>query len=141
MAAGVGHGNRIAHVCAGGGGGEGQARRLLHRQGVHVGAQGHDPAGTGAVQDADHPGLADPGADLQPQGPEMIGDDGGRAGLGEAQFGMLVEVAAPVDHLGRHALDGGVHAGRIDGLGLGGTGREQQRQGGDGEQATHVDIP
>ncbi|GLK49039.1 hypothetical protein GCM10017620_20120 [Brevundimonas intermedia] len=69
----------------------------------------------------------------------MLGDDGGRAGLGEAQFGMLVEVAAPVDHLGRHALDGGVHGRRID-LSLGGACREQQRQGGDGEQAAHVKI-
>lgn len=51
-----------------------------------------------------------------------------RAGLGEAQFGMLVKVAPSGDDLGHGALHCGVHAGRID-LSLSGDGRQQRVRG------------
>ena len=71
----------------------------------------------------------------------MIGDHPGRAGFGETKFGMLVKVAPPGHDLGQDTLHGGVDAGRIDSLRLGCAGREQQRQGGDGEQSAHVKVP
>jgi hypothetical protein len=54
---------------------------------------------------------------------------------------MLVKVAPPGHDLGQDTLHGGVDAGRIDSLRLGGAGRERQRQGRDGEQSAHVKVP
>lgn len=144
VAAGVGDRHGVAHIGPRGGRGEGQARRLLHRQGVHVGAQGHDPAGAAAAQYAHHARLADPGANLQPQGAQVIGHHARRARLVEAQFGMLMQIAAPGGDARQDALDRRIHGLGRDGrrgLCVNGPGGQHQRQGGNGEQTAHVTIP
>jgi hypothetical protein len=71
-----------------------QAGRLLHRQGVHVGAQSDRGLAIAVAQDADHAGLADPAMDLDTPFLQLAGDDVGGAEFLQAQFGMGVDIAA-----------------------------------------------
>jgi hypothetical protein len=64
-------------------------------------------AGAGAAQDADHARLPNAGANLEAEGPQMIGDHARRAGFGEAQLRVLMQVAAPGDDLGHDPVHGG----------------------------------
>ena len=87
-------------------GSERQAGLFLDRQSVHIGAQGHDLAGLAALEDPDHAGLAHALADLEAQGLQLLGDDGGGADLLVAELRMLMNVAAPGDDLGLYGLGG-----------------------------------
>jgi hypothetical protein len=80
-------------------GGEGKARRLLHRQRVHVGPQRHDRAGLGALEQADDAGVGDAGLHFKAEAGEVGSDERGRARLLLAQLWMLVDVAPPGDQL------------------------------------------
>ena len=81
---------------------ERQPLRLLHGQGVHVGAQGHGRAGLRPLQDAHDAGPGDAGPHLQPQAPQVLGHHARRPGLLVTELRMLVDVPAPADQL---ALD------------------------------------
>ncbi len=74
--------------------GIGQVRRLIERQAIHIGAQAHGPARPVAADHADHAGLADILGDLDTPLTQLVGDELGRTDLFEAEFGMLMDVAA-----------------------------------------------
>ena len=117
VAAGVHHRHGLAVVLRRNLRGERQAGLFGDRQSVHVGAQGHDLAGLAALQDTDDPGLADSGAHFHAQAAQMVGDHLGGANLAVAEFGMLMQIAAPGDDLGLQRLGLGENRGVI---GLGG---------------------
>ncbi|MCY1407584.1 hypothetical protein D9M71_228890 [compost metagenome] len=76
----------------------GQARGLLDRQGIHVGAVHHHR--TGAVaQDTDHPGGADGGLDLEALLLQGLGHQRGGFLLLESQFRVAVQLFEHLDHL------------------------------------------
>jgi len=77
---------------------------FLQGQGIHVGAQAHG-GGSFAAQAGDDAGAADSGGDLQPPGTELLGDQGGGAGLGVGEFRMGMDVPADPCDLGREPDD------------------------------------
>ena len=85
-------------------------RRYSGRGNPALTGEGHRQAdaaarSAGALQDADHAGLADATMDLDPPGGELLGDDVGRPDLLEADLGMGVEIAADGDELVREGQD------------------------------------
>ena len=58
-------------------GGEGQACLLRDRQGVHVPAKADDRSRLRAAEHAEDSGAADPRSHLEPELPEIVGDEGG----------------------------------------------------------------
>ena len=83
-----------------------QVRLLVHRQGVHVGAQAHALAGSAlALDDADDAGLADAGMNLDAVGFQLLGDQAGGAHFLEADLGVGMDVAADFRHAIRVTLD------------------------------------
>ena len=62
------------------------------------------------LQDADHAGVRDARANLEAQLAQLFGHDLRRAELAVAEFGVLVEVAAPRDHLRHRGVGGGSEA-------------------------------
>ena len=122
VAAGVHHGHFLAQIGGLGLARKGQAGVLQHRQRVHVGAQGHHLARQAALERAHHAGAAHAGLHLHAQLLQVLGHQLGGAHLLAREFGVGMDVAAPVDHLGRHGVHGGVdglQAGGIQRLGLG----------------------
>ena len=94
---------------------------LRHRQGVHIGPQRDHRAGHAALEQADDAGVGHAGADLvEAERAQVLGDDAGGAEFAIAEFGVLVQVAPPGDHLG---FDG---AGSVVDTGV-------QRKAGDGD--------
>ena len=81
-------------------GGEGHVGLLGDGQGVHVAAHGHDRAGLAALEDADDAGVGVSRPDLEAELAEVVGDDGRRPRLLDAELGVGVDVAADVDELG-----------------------------------------
>jgi hypothetical protein len=57
------------------------------------------------VEDPDHPGVGDPGADFEAQPVELSSDELRGAKLPIRELRVLVEVAAPGLHTGRHGGD------------------------------------
>ena len=78
---------------------EGNLDLLGHRQRVHVGPQRHHRTRALAAQHADDSRLGHAGAHFQPEALQLRGDDARRPHLTVAKLGMLVQVAAPGDHL------------------------------------------
>ena len=76
VAAGVHDRGRLAIVFSHHLRGEGQAGLLLHRQGVHVAAQGDHAAGLAALQGRHHARMRHAGAHLVAQGAEVLGHQG-----------------------------------------------------------------
>ena len=111
VAAGVHDRDGLAAVGAGRLALERQAEIFLHRQRVHVGPQRNGRPGLAAFEDADDAGLGDAGLYLHAELLQMVGDDLGASHLGIAELGMLVEVAAPGQHLGFDGLRGAVGGG------------------------------
>ena len=69
---------------------------FVHRQGVHIGAQGDDATGTApAMQDADHAGLRPAGRDLQPEAAQLVRDEGRGQLLLIAQLRTRMDMSAP----------------------------------------------
>ena len=119
---------------------EGKVDLLGHRQRVHVGAERDNRPRLAAAQYADNTGPADLRFHLEAKGTQMVGNQGRRSNLIEAEFGMLVDIAPPGDDLGHH-----LHHACVDFLGQlivrprhlcrGGAGEgEEERERGDDEQ-------
>ena len=90
------------------GGGPGDARALLHRQGIHVHPQGHQrhprPLGPQLRQHPRAPhGFAHPPA----QGAQLSGNQGGGLLFLAAQFRVGVQVAPQGNQVGQGRLQGG----------------------------------
>ena len=89
---------------------ERQPGLLGDRQRVHVGAQRDDRALRVAAQHRHHARVRDAGAHAQAELAQLLGDDPGGALLAVAELGMLVQIAAPLDHArhrgARRAVDG-----------------------------------
>ena len=86
----------------------GHAGHLLDRQGVHVGAQRHHPAGRrlAPVDDADDAGLADARNDVvAAEGFELLRHDTGGAVHVEPELRVRMQVAAPRGDLLVHGGD------------------------------------
>jgi hypothetical protein len=79
--------------------GEGNVHFFRHGQRIHVGAQRHHGFVTGATQHADHTGMGNVGAHLHSERLQVFGDEGRGAKLAIRELRVLVEVAAPLDHL------------------------------------------
>ena len=78
-----------------------QPGHLLHRDGVHVGAQAdRAPAAVTHAQHAHHAGDGDAGMHLVAPGAQALGDQGAGGMLLEAELGVAVDGMAP----GPHAL-------------------------------------
>ena len=131
MAAGMHDMHRRALIFAHGLGGEGKAGLFLNRQGIHISAQGDHAAGLATLQHGNNAGHRHLGADLKPQTFQLSGDQGSRANLAIAQFGVFMKIAPPDHDLGLDRLGRGKH-----GLGWhlckGGTGTGQAKGGGHG---------
>jgi hypothetical protein len=89
---------------------------FLDRKAIHVGAK-RDAfrAVLPARNDADHPGLGEPGMRFDAQLAQIVGDDPGCSLLLEGQFRMRVNVAPDAGQLGlpgADAIDGTGHVGR-----------------------------
>jgi len=87
------HGRRIlaGEILHGRGAGVGQTGLLRHRQGVHV-APDHDRGPGSVLQDRHHAGVADLFGDRITQNPQLLGQQGGGAGLHEGELGVGVQV-------------------------------------------------
>ncbi len=150
VAAGVHHRDLGAGVVGGGRGARvRQARGLLHRQGVHVGAE-HDHGALAVAQDGDHAGAAHAGGDLPVAlRREPLRDQGRRALLLEGELGVGVQVLVVglqggeqrfqrVEHCGQ-----GVHGvltrrrGCREGVLAHAPGGEQRRRAGDRRPPRH----
>jgi hypothetical protein len=95
---------------------------FLDRQRVHVGAQRHHRAGLAALEQRHHAGAGHAGLHFHAERAQMVGHQLGRARFLVAQFGVLVDVAAPGDEL---VLDG--LGALVDLRGQFGHGRRRQR--------------
>jgi hypothetical protein len=104
VAAGVHHADGLAAEGRRGLRRERQIAAFGHRQRVHVGAQRDARAGLAALEHRDHAGGGDAGLHLEAELAEVLRDQLRRANLAVAQFGMLVDVATPGQHLGLQAL-------------------------------------
>ncbi len=82
---------------AGSGAGPGQAAGLLDRQSVHVGADGQHRAGAPALDQPDHPRLADLRLVRDAEPGQLLGDDAGGADLLEAELRVRVDIAPDLD--------------------------------------------
>ena len=138
VGAGVHRGGVFAgEVFYGGFAGVGHAGFFQEREGIHVLADEH--GFTGAVfQDADDAGVADVFGDLEAEGAELFGDEGGGARLHERELGVGVEIF--IDGFERGVFGGdfsrdGVAEGGVGGQG---EGREGERGEDGGEEAANV---
>ncbi|CAA9422098.1 MAG: hypothetical protein AVDCRST_MAG15-2262 [uncultured Rubellimicrobium sp.] len=87
-------------------GGVGCSGLLLHGEGVHVRAEADGGAGPVAVDDRDDAGCGDAFMHLvHAEFAQAVGHEAGRAVAVEAQFRVLVEVAAPGGHVLREGGD------------------------------------
>ena len=78
---------------------------FLHGQGVHVGADADAAGAAASFEGADDAGLAQAGGDFVAPFAQFGGNEGGGAGLFEAQFGMGMDVASQGDEFGVRGLD------------------------------------
>jgi hypothetical protein len=73
---------------------------LGHGQRVHIGAHRDRGSRAAALEQRHDSGVRDTRLHLEPQLPQVIGDQFRGACLAIAEFGVLVDVAAPGDDLG-----------------------------------------
>jgi len=139
MAAGMHHAHGLAAVLVGGLGGERQPGLFGYRQRVHVRTQRDLRAGLAAFDDRHHAVVGDAGLRLQAHRTQALGDLGRGARLAVGQFRVLMEVAAPFNHLGLQALGSGGHFGPLPVLGVG-NGRQGQQQGGQQQRTAHRNL-
>jgi hypothetical protein len=99
VAAGVHDVDLAAEIFPFGLGREGQSLRLLHRQGIHVGAQRDHRPGLTAFEDGDDAGVADAGLHLKAEPGEMRGDEAGGPRFLFPEFRVFVDVASPRNYL------------------------------------------
>ena len=99
VAAGMHHVDLAAEISALGLGGERQSLRLLHRQRIHVGTQRHDRTGLAALEQGDDAGVGNAGPHLEAEPLQVLGDEARSANFLLAEFGVLVDIAAPRDQL------------------------------------------
>jgi hypothetical protein len=104
VAAGVGHSDVSPQELVTLGRLEGEVGLLGHRQRVHVGADGDQRAGLASLEQGDHAGLGDAGARLEPEAPQVGGDQLGRLALAVRELGVLMDVMPHLDELGRGLL-------------------------------------
>ena len=82
-------------------GGERQVGLLDDRQRIHVGSQCHHGPGMATFEHADDAGVRHAGFHfIEPQALEVLGNELARAKFPVREFGMLMDVAPPRDHLG-----------------------------------------
>ncbi|CEE81602.1 hypothetical protein XAC2852_810091 [Xanthomonas citri pv. citri] len=130
VAAGMHHPDLLAAVFGSGLGSERQPGLLCHRQRVHVRTQRDLRPRLGALDDGHHAVMGDAGARLEAQLAQLRGHGGGRALLAVGQLRVLVEVAAPLHHLGLQRGGSGLNVGPLRSLRGGEHGQgEQQRAG------------
>ena len=84
---------------------EGDVRRFLDGQGVHVGPDGHGRPGLAAAEEGDDAGPGDARLDLEAQGVELGGDELGGFVFPVAELGIHVDETADLDDLGLDLLD------------------------------------
>ena len=96
MAAGMGDAGAVAVP--------GLARRIVHRQRVHVRAQRDRRTRLAAVDHGDDSRAADPGRRVQPEFAQPVGDDRGGPRFVERQFRVAMEVPPPLGHGRRQPL-------------------------------------
>ena len=118
VATGVHHRDFPAHVfplCLRG---KGQAGLFQHRQPVHIGAQRNYRARLAAAEGADHAGVGNTGFYLiEAEAPEVGGDLFRGAKLPVREFGIGVQVAAPLDNPWFDRREGRFQVGLIIGCG------------------------
>ena len=141
VAAGVHHADGFAVEGRGGLRREGQAGGLGHRQRVHVGAQRDARAGLAALEHGGDAGGGDAGLRFQAKCAQVPGHQRRGARLAVAELGVLVDVAAPVDHLGLQALRGLGDFGALRLLREGGRGGQRKRQGAGQRQELRHGVP
>ncbi len=91
--------------------GEVERGLLADGQGVNVGAQGESRPGSAGVEDAHHAGTADARMHLvKAQCAQVLGDQRRGARFLEAELGVGMDVAAPVDDALFEVTGGGVQA-------------------------------
>ena len=78
---------------------------FFDRQRVHVGAQAHAARRVAVAQHPDHAGAAHAAMHLDAEAGELLGHQGGGAGLLEAELGVGVDVSPPGLHLAVAFLD------------------------------------
>jgi hypothetical protein len=117
---------------------EGQSRLFGDGEGVHVGAQRDDRSVSAPAQHADHAGVRDAGAHLEPQSFEVLRDECSGAHLAVAELGVPVDVAAPCDDARMQRARGPVDGFAQRVLARGGRGRDRQ---GDREQELPAACP
>ena len=83
---------------------EGQVHLLGDRQTVHVRTEADDLSGLAALEHPDHAGARDARLDLEPEAAQVVSDDLRRARFLHPELGVLMEVAAPRDHLRKDFL-------------------------------------
>ena len=83
--------------------------------------------------------VGDTGLRLQAHRTQALGDLGGGACLAVGQLRVLMEVAAPFDHLGLQPLRGSGHFRALPVLGVG-KGRQGQQQGGQQQRTAHRNL-
>jgi hypothetical protein len=98
-------------------------RPLLDPQRVHIGAEEDGAISAAALQCADDARAADAFGNLKAEGPEALGDERARAALLEAEFGVLMKIAAPVSQLGPEGVGVQGHFGKEAAEGRGVNGR------------------
>ena len=84
---------------------EGDARRFLDGQGVHVRPDGHRRSGLAAAEQADDARPGDARLDLETEGRQLGGDELRRLVFPVAQLGVHVDEAADLDDLGPGLFD------------------------------------
>ena len=77
---------------------------LDDRKRVHVRSQGDHASGLAAAKNSHHAGVRDWSAHLDAELAQAVGDELGRAELAIAELGMLMDVAAALDHRRLHFL-------------------------------------
>jgi hypothetical protein len=97
--AGVHHAHLLAAPARAGAAGKGEVHLLRDRQGVHVGAQRDDRAGLAAAQRRDHAMAGDAGLRLETKAAQALRHVLRCLGLTVRQLRMLMQVAAPREHL------------------------------------------
>jgi hypothetical protein len=99
MSAGVHDTDRLPFVLARRLAGKRHVGLFAHGQAVHVGPQRDDGTRAPAREHRNDPGSPDAGLGLEPEAAQALGDEPGGFGFAVRQLGMLMEVAAPLDHL------------------------------------------
>src|SRR5262245_34132933 len=96
----------------------GAVPQLLDAERVHVGAERDRASGGAAAQRADDADPTDPLDDLvEPETPELVGDERGGSRQLEPELGVGVEVVPPGRHLGGDGRKRGAHASSPGGSG------------------------